>query len=64
MGPVNLPASVPYHASQMYAKNIQTFLLHLVKEKQLAFDLADEITSETLIAKDGQVVHPKVKELL
>ena len=64
LGPVNLPASVPYHASQMYAKNIQTFLLHLIKDKQLTLDLEDEITSGTLLTKDGAVVHPKVKELL
>ncbi len=64
IGPVNLPASVPYHASQMYAKNIQTFLLHLIKDKQLTLDLGDEITSETLLTKEGAVVHPKVKELL
>ena len=35
LGPTNLPATVPYHASQMYAKNITTFLLHLVKEGKL-----------------------------
>jgi NAD(P) transhydrogenase subunit alpha len=64
LGPINLPASVPYHASQMYAKNIQTFLLHLIKDKQLTIDLEDEITSETLLTKDGAVVHAKVKELL
>lgn len=64
IGPVNLPATVPYHASQMYGKNILTFLLHLIKDKRLSLDLADEITSETLLTKDGAVVHPKVKELL
>lgn len=64
IGPVNLPASVPYHASQMYGKNIQTFLKHLIKDKQLTLDLGDEITTETLLTKDGAVVHPKVKELL
>jgi NAD(P) transhydrogenase subunit alpha len=64
IGPVNLPASIPYHASQMYAKNIQTFLTHLVKDKQLILDLADEITAGTLVTKDGAIVHPRVKELL
>jgi NAD(P) transhydrogenase subunit alpha len=64
IGPLNLPATVPYHASQMYSKNIVTFLLHLVKDGQLRWDMNDEITRETLVTRDGQVVHPRVKELL
>lgn len=63
-GPVNLPTSIPYHASQMYAKNISTFLLHLVKEGNLQINLEDEITRETLVAREGEVFHPKVRELL
>ncbi len=64
LGPANLPAEVPYHASQMFAKNVTTFLAHLVKDGQWYFDLDDEITRETMVAKDGQVVNPKVRELL
>ncbi len=64
LGPTNLPATVPYHASQMYAKNITTFLLHLVKEGQLHIDTDDEITRETLVTRDGEVAHQRVKELL
>mgnify|MGYP001160975992 FL=1 len=64
LGPTNLPATVPFHASQMYAKNITTFLLHLVKEGQPEFDLNDQITNETLVSKDGAVVHARVCELL
>ena len=64
LGPSNLPATVPYHASQMYAKNISTFLLHLVEDGQLKLDLEDEITRDTLITHDGKVVHPEVCELL
>jgi NAD(P) transhydrogenase subunit alpha len=64
IGPLNVPATIPYHASQMYAKNIQTFLTHLVKDGQLTLDQADEITAETLVTKDGEVVHPRVQELL
>jgi NAD(P) transhydrogenase subunit alpha len=63
-GPTNLPSEVPYHASQLYAKNISTFLLHLVDEGQLKLDTADEITRGTLVARDGKVVHPHVCELL
>ena len=64
LGPLNLPAEVPQHASQMYAKNISTFLLNLVKDKQVVINLEDEIVRDTLIARDGQVVNPKVQQLL
>ena len=64
MGPANLPATVPYHASQMYAKNITTFLDHLLKEGKLEIDLEDEITRETLITRNGEVANARVRELL
>ena len=64
LGPTNLPATVPYHASQMYAKNISTLLLHLVKEGALALDMDDEITAGTLVSRDGAVVHPRIRDLL
>jgi NAD(P) transhydrogenase subunit alpha len=64
LGPTNLPSTVPYHASQMYAKNITTFLLHLVKDGQLTVDLNDEITEGTLVSRAGELVHPRVREAL
>ncbi len=64
LGPVNLPASVPFHASQMYAKNIFTLLKHLVKDGKIEFDMEDEITRETLATKDGEVSNPQIRELL
>jgi NAD(P) transhydrogenase subunit alpha len=69
LGPTNPAASVPYHASQMYSKNITTFLSHLLGKdaaKKPAYepDPADEITRETLLTRGGEVVHPRVKELL
>jgi len=64
IGPVNIPATVPYHASQMYAKNIATFLLHLIKEGKLTIDTEDEITAGTLITRGGKVVHPRVLEAM
>jgi NAD(P) transhydrogenase subunit alpha len=64
LGPTNLPSTVPYHASQMYSKNVATFLLHLVKDGALALDRADEIARETLTAHGGDVVHPRVREAL
>jgi NAD(P) transhydrogenase subunit alpha len=62
MGPLNLPAAVPNHASQMYSHNISTFLRHLLGEEELQFDMEDEITRETLVMRDGQVVHPRIRE--
>jgi NAD(P) transhydrogenase subunit alpha len=62
LGPTNLAATVPYHASQMYAKNMSSFLAHLIKDGEFRIDLQDEITRETLVARDGQIVHPKVRE--
>ena len=64
LGPTNLPATVPYHASQMYAKNVSTLLLHLVDDGALKIDLADEITRGTLVSRGGEVVHPRVRDLL
>ena len=60
LGPTNLPASVPHHASQMFSKNISTLLLHLIADGQLVLDDDDEITRDTLVSHDGRVVHPRV----
>ena len=64
LGPMNVASQVPVHASQMYARNISTFLLHLVKDGALRLDMEDEITRETLVARDGKIVHPRMLELL
>ncbi len=64
LGPANLPAEIPYHASQMYAKNIATFLLNMVKEGQLNLDVEDEITRDTLVTQDGKIANPRVAEIL
>lgn len=56
IGPVNLPASTPIHASQMFAKNLMTLISHLVEEGNLKLDFDDEITSGTCITHDGKVV--------
>ncbi len=64
LGPTNLPAEVPQHASQMYAKNLATFLLLMTKEGQLDIDLNDEVVRDTLAAKDGQVQNSRLREML
>ena len=63
-GPLNLASTIPYHASQMYAKNIATFLKYLIKDGQVALDRADEIVAETLVTFAGDVVHPRVREAM
>jgi NAD(P) transhydrogenase subunit alpha len=63
LGPVNLPSTVPNHASQMYSNNVIAFLKPLIKEGRLVLDLTDEVISGTLLARGGQVVHPFLREL-
>jgi NAD(P) transhydrogenase subunit alpha len=64
LGTINLASGVPYHASQMYARNITAFLLYLVKDGKLQLNLEDEIPRETLLTKDGQIVNQRVREFL
>jgi len=64
MGPLNLPATVPFHASQMYGKNISNFLLHLLRDGQFRFDDDDEITRETLVVHNNKVVNQLVRDAL
>jgi NAD(P) transhydrogenase subunit alpha len=64
-GPTNLPATVPFHASQLYAKNLTTLLAHLRnKEGMLVIDPADEITREILVTHQGEVVAPRLRDAL
>jgi proton-translocating NAD(P)+ transhydrogenase subunit alpha len=63
-GPTNLPATVPFHASAMYAKNLVTFLTHLAPKGELKWDMEDQITKETLLTKDGEVVLARLREAL
>ena len=68
LGPSNPPTLVPYHASQMYSKNITTFLAHLLgkdgaTQPALPINVEDEITRETLLTREGEVVHPRVRAL-
>ncbi|MCA9498247.1 MAG: NAD(P) transhydrogenase subunit alpha [Nitrospirales bacterium] len=63
-GPENLSSTVPFHASQMYAKNVATFLLHLVKKGEIQIDMNDEITKETIMTRNGEIVQPRIREIL
>ncbi|MDQ3938737.1 MAG: Re/Si-specific NAD(P)(+) transhydrogenase subunit alpha [Chloroflexota bacterium] len=64
LAPTNLPATMPAGASQFYARNISTFLLHFVKEGQMHYDFEDEITAATVISHDGQIVQQATREAL
>lgn len=65
IGPINLPATVPNHSSQMYGRNIVTFLKNMMtKEGALNIDLHDEITRDSLVVRDGEIVNARVQELL
>jgi NAD(P) transhydrogenase subunit alpha len=62
VGLFNLATAVPYHASQMYAKNITAFLVYMVKEGKLQLNLEDEIIQSTLVTQGGEVINPRVRE--
>ena len=62
IGWYNFASTVPYHSSQMYARNVSAFLMHIVKDGKLQLDSADEITRDTLLTKDGQIVNQRLRE--
>ncbi|HVR71737.1 MAG TPA: Re/Si-specific NAD(P)(+) transhydrogenase subunit alpha [Vicinamibacteria bacterium] len=64
LGPVNVASAVPNHASQLHARNVANFLALVVKQGRLTIDLADQIVRETLVARGGEVVHPRLRETL
>ncbi len=64
LGPTNLPATVPNHASQLYSRNITNFLRHAVKDGAFQMNMEDEITHDTLVTNNGEVVNPRIRDLL
>ncbi len=64
IGPLNVPSSVPYHASQMYAKNIAAFLKLVVRDGEFHLDMDDAIVRDTLLTHEGEVVNERVRGLL
>jgi len=62
IGAINLASSVPYHASQMYARNLVTFLTYMVKDGKLQLNLQDEIVRETMVTSGGEIVNARVRE--
>ena len=63
-GPMNLPSEVPFHASQLYAKNLANFITYVAKSGGISTDTSDEIVAGTLVAREGSVVHPSLLEIL
>jgi NAD(P) transhydrogenase subunit alpha len=64
LGPTNLPSDVPAHASQMYARNLTNFVQLITRDGKLHLNLEDQVVRETLAAHRGEVVHPRLRELL
>jgi len=62
IGLINVASTVPYHASQMYARNVCAFLLHLVKEGKLDLTMEDQIVRDTLLTHEGEVVNTRLRE--
>ncbi len=62
VGLLNLASAVPYHASQMYARNLSAFLQHLIRDGKLQLDIDDEIIRETLLTRGGEVANARVRE--
>ncbi len=64
IGEINLARTVPYHSSQMYARNVTSFLLNLVKDGKVNLNLQDEIIRDTLLTQNGEIVNARVREFL
>ena len=64
LGPTNLASEVPTHASQMFSNNVTRFLSSMLKDGKLELNLEDQVVKETLTTRDGEVFHPRIRELL
>jgi len=62
VGWFNLASTVPHHASQLYARNVSSFLAHMIQEGAVRLNLEDEIIHETLLTRDGQIVNARLRE--
>jgi NAD(P) transhydrogenase subunit alpha len=64
VGATNLPSAIPYHASQLYSRNITNFLSNLVRDGNLVFDMEDQIVRDTMVTRDGEFIDKMIKEVL
>ena len=63
-GTLNLPSSMQVHASQLYSKNISTFINYMIKEGKINLDLKDEIISGAMFSHNGKITHMPTKEII
>src|SRR6267142_2438574 len=64
MAPTNLAATVPVHASQLYSRNVTSFLSLLIKDGELSINLEDDVVGPSCVTHDGQIVNSRVAEAL
>jgi NAD(P) transhydrogenase subunit alpha len=64
IGPLNVPSALPFHASQMYARTVTSFLGHLLKDGRVHLDLEDELTRGPLVTHEGTIVNEAVRSRL
>jgi NAD(P) transhydrogenase subunit alpha len=64
LGPTNLPSETPYHASQMFSNNVTKFLLNMIADGKLTWNMQDEIVRDTLVCHRGEVTGARVRQLL
>ncbi len=64
LAPTNLAATVPFHASQMFARNVTSFLTDIVKNGEIVMNMDNECIRDTLITREGQVVSPRLREIM
>jgi NAD(P) transhydrogenase subunit alpha len=62
VGPLNLPASMPEHASSLYARNVQALLELMVAEGELKLNFDDEVIAGSCVTRDGEIVNERAKE--
>ena len=63
IGPTNVPSSIPTHASLVYAKNVVNLLQLMLHDGLIDLDVDDDIVHGTLVARDGEIVHARVREV-
>jgi NAD(P) transhydrogenase subunit alpha len=64
MSPLNLAATVPVHASQLYSRNVTSFLSLLIKDGELSIDMTDDVVGPSCVAHGSEYVHPRVAAAL
>jgi NAD(P) transhydrogenase subunit alpha len=64
LAPLNLPSSMPLHASLLFSRNLTAFVLAFTKDKAFVVDLGDDIQHGALITHDGEVRHDRTRDAL